>query len=239
MTTLIAIEGVKVRQDDEGRYCLNDLHKAAMAAGKATAAQRPNQFLRTDTVQGFIDALETAQISAVSAVVTKEGRGGGSYAVELVAIRYAAWIDPAFEIQVYETFQALRRGEVELARGSADREKARLESRFLADAVKYSRTDEGKAVSHYHFSNEYDLINRVVLGCSSKQYRERHGLPKGAPIRDHLTPGEVATIAHLQAVDTGLIEAGLSFEQRKRRLSRIYIQRHATRLCSEVQRLEA
>lgn len=238
MTSLIAIEGVKVRQDEEGRYCLNDLHKAAMSAGKASSAQRPAQFLRTETVQAFVQTLTDAQKSA-SVVTIRGGKGQGSYGVELVAIRYAAWLDPAFEVQVYETFQALRRGEIEMARGAAMRERARLESRFLTDAVKYSRLDQGKTVSHYHFSNEYDLVNRVVLGCSSKQYRERHGIPKGVPIRDHLTPGEIETIAHLQHVDTGLIEAGLSFEQRKQRLSRIYMRRHAARLCHEVQRLEA
>lgn len=238
MTTLIAIEGVKVRQDDEGRYCLNDLHKAAMAAGKATLSQRPGEFLKTGSVSAFAQTLTDAKKSA-SVITVRGGKGQGSYGVELVAIRYAAWLDPSFEIQVYETFQALRRGEIEQARGVAMREQARLESRFLADALKFNRTDQGKAVSHYHFSNEYDLINRVVLGCSSKQYRERHGIPKGDSIRDRLTAGEIETITHLQNVDTGLIEAGLSFEQRKQRLSRIYMQRHASRLCAEVQRLEA
>lgn len=230
MTTLIAIEGVKVRQDDEGRYCLNDLHKAAGGQNR----HRPKYWLENQQTQELIDEIE---IGGIPPIQSKQGLG--TFACKELVYAYAMWISATFHLRVIRTFDALVRGQVELARGSADREKARLESRFLADAVKYSRTDEGKAVSHYHFSNEYDLINRVVLGCSSKQYRERHGLPKGTPIRDHLTPGEVATIAHLQAVDTGLIEAGLSFEQRKRRLSRIYIQRHATRLCSEVQRLEA
>lgn len=233
MSVLIAIEGVKVRQDDEGRYCLNDLHKAAGGEQR----HQPRYWLANQQTQELVSYLEVD--SGIPLSVIKGGKAQGTYVCKELVYAYAMWISPAFHLRVIRTFDAVVQGQVELARGSAEREKARLESRFLADAVKYSRTDEGKTVSHYHFSNEYDLINRVALGCSSKQYRERHGLQKGAPIRDHLTPGEVATIAHLQAVDTGLIEAGLSFEQRKQRLSRIYMQRHASRLCAEVQRLEA
>lgn len=232
MTALIAIEGVKVRQDDEGRYCLNDLHKASGGASH----HQPAKYFANQQAKDLIS--EIGDQNAVN-VIRGRGKAQGTYVCKELVYAYAMWISASFHLRVIRTFDAVVQGNVELARGSAEREKARLESRFLADAVKYSRTDEGKTVSHYHFSNEYDLINRVVLGCSSKQYRERHGLQKGAPIRDHLTPGEVATIAHLQAVDTGLIEAGLSFEQRKQRLSRIYMQRHASRLCAEVQRLEA
>lgn len=60
MTALIAIEGVKARQDDEGRYCLNDLHKAAMAAGKATLSQRPGESLKTASVSEFVQTLTDA-----------------------------------------------------------------------------------------------------------------------------------------------------------------------------------
>ena len=31
----------------------------------------------------------------------------------------------------------------------------------------------------YHFSNECDMLNRIVLGMCAKQFREKHGLQKG------------------------------------------------------------
>jgi len=233
MSALMAIEGVKVRQDDEGRYCLNDLHKAS---GREQRHQ-PRYWLANQQTQDLIEELKGD--SGIPLSVIKGGKGQGTYACKELVYAYAMWISPSFNLRVIRTFDALVQGEIEVARGVAMREQARLESRFLTDAVKYSRLDQGKVVKHYHFSNEYDLVNRIVLGCSSRQYRERHGIPRGQPIRDHLTPGEIETIAHLQNVDTGLIEAGLSFEQRKQRLSRIYMRRHAARLCAEVQRLEA
>ena len=40
----VAVNGISVRVDDEGRYNLNDLHAAAVANGEATEQQRPSQF---------------------------------------------------------------------------------------------------------------------------------------------------------------------------------------------------
>ena len=38
----------------------------------------------------------------------------------------------------------------------------------------------------YHFSNECDMINRIVTGMSAKQFRQAHGIEKGKSIR-HLS----------------------------------------------------
>lgn len=235
---IVSLCGVGVRQDAEGRYSLNDLHKAAKAAGKATQAQRPAQFLRTGSVQAFVQTLTDAQKSA-SVVSVRGGKGQGSYGVELVAIRYAAWIDPAFEVEVYSTFQAARKGEIELAEGRASRQAARLEAPFMTDAVKHQRTAQGKDVNHYHFSNEFNLINRIALGMTAKQYRAEHGLSPNDAVRDTMTPCEIKCIEHLQRVNASLIDIGMPYEERKARLNQIYIQRHAAKLCAEVQRLEA
>lgn len=102
-----------IRINSEGMYSLNDLHNVAMASGKATDSQRPSRFLQSDSVKGFISYLESeAQICALKTV-----RGGksGTYAVELVAMKYAGWIDPSYEVQVYQAVQALKRGEIDKA----------------------------------------------------------------------------------------------------------------------------
>ena len=236
--SIMKIDNLKIKMDAEGRYCLNDLHKAAMASNKAVSSQRPGNFLKSSSINSFVQTLTDA--TKIASVVTiKGGREQGTYADELVAIRYAAWIDPVFEIKVYESFQQSKKSQIELAQHQQQREKARLESRFMNDAIKYSRTDKGQEVKHYHFSNEYDLINRIALGMSAKQFRVAHGLAANESIRDYLSPMEMACITHLQSIDTGLIEAGLSYEQRKSKLSRIYTQRYFGRLCDEVKRLEA
>ena len=70
----------------------------------------------------------------------------------------------------------------------------------------------------YHFSNEVDMINRIVTGMSAKQFRQAHGLEKGVSIRPHLTEEQIQLMETLQKVDVGLLVAVPDYEQRKRYL---------------------
>jgi len=108
----------------------------------------------------------------------------------------------------------------------------------LTDAVAHSRKAAGKEAKHFHFSNEFDLINRIALGMPSKAYRAAHCISPSEAIRDHLTPCEIKCIEHLQRVNASLIDVGESYESRKNKLNQIYIQRHSRALLSEIKRLE-
>lgn len=127
----------------------------------------------------------------------------------------------------------------ELEDAKAARQRARLEAPALADAVRYTRLAAGKDLKPYHFSNEFDLINRVVLGGSSKQYRAAHGLAANDPIRDTLTPCQIKAIEHMQRLNASLIDVGMDFDQRKARLHQVFLLRHQRALIAETLRLEA
>ena len=71
----------------------------------------------------------------------------------------------------------------------------------------------------YHFSNECDLINRLVTGMSAKQFREAHGIKKGESIRPFLTPEQIDLMEKLQKADVGLLIACPEYEQRKQLLT--------------------
>jgi hypothetical protein len=230
---MMKIDNLKIKTDAEGRYCLNDLHKAA---GKEPKHQ-PRYWLANIQTQHLI--AEIGSDSGIPLSVIKGGEGQGTYVCKELVYAYAMWISAPFHLKVIRAYDALVNNQVELAKHEQQREKARLESRYLNDAVKYSRTDSGKEVKHYHFSNEYDLINRIALGMTAKQFRINHGIPANESIRDYLSPMELSCITHLQNIDTGLIEADLTYEQRKAKLSRIYTQRYFGRLCDEIKRLEA
>lgn len=70
----------------------------------------------------------------------------------------------------------------------------------------------------YHFSNECDLLNRIVLGMTAKQFRESLGLEKGKSIRPYLRDDQIAMLELLQDVDIGLLLSMPDFQQRKRQL---------------------
>ena len=54
----IALFETTIRQDENGRYCLNDLHKAAMANSQATESQRPANFLKSSGINAFIGVID-------------------------------------------------------------------------------------------------------------------------------------------------------------------------------------
>jgi Rha family phage regulatory protein len=72
----------------------------------------------------------------------------------------------------------------------------------------------------YHYTNEMDMINRLVLGMSARQYREAHGIPKGESIRPHLTKEQLKQIDTLQKVDVGFVLVVPEFEKRKEELKK-------------------
>ncbi|MGN8346336.1 KilA-N domain-containing protein [Pseudomonas sp. SMV71] len=229
-TMSLSLGGVKIRQDLEGRYCLNDLHRAA---GKEKR-HAPSYWLAIQQTGELIAELETTGIP----VVTIEGRNGGTFVMKELVYAYAMWVSAKFHLQVIRTFDAVVIGHIQLVESKQSRERARLEAPALTDAIKHGRLAAGKDIKHYHFSNEFDLINRIALGMPSKAYRAAHCISPTDSIRDHLTPCEIRCIEHLQRVNASLIDVGMDFESRKQKLSQIYIQRHSRALLSEIKRLE-
>jgi Rha family phage regulatory protein len=88
---------------------------------------------------------------------------------------------------------------------------ARHDFPILTEQIKLIH-DEPKA---YHFSNECDMINRLVTGMSAKQFRDAHGIEKGKSIRPYLTPEQVELMEKLQRIDAGLLVAVPEYEKRK------------------------
>nr|WP_299077981.1 Rha family transcriptional regulator [uncultured Fretibacterium sp.] len=98
---------------------------------------------------------------------------------------------------------------------------ARVEFPAFTDAV-MNAYEEPK---FYHFSNEADMINRIVLGMSAKKFRELHGLEKGVSIRPYLSNAEAEAVLALQRADIGLLEVIPEFERRRDVLAGMYTRR--------------
>lgn len=127
MNNPLVIAGVEVAVDQHGRFSLNDLHKAS-CAGKD---KEPSEWKRSDATKRLIEEVEKR--AGNICITTKEGRGGGTFSSEILAVDYAAWVSMPFRIQVYEVFLAYRRGE--LVHSSTPPElRARLDSLVEAKA---------------------------------------------------------------------------------------------------------
>lgn len=84
----------------------------------------------------------------------------------------------------------------------------------------------------YHFSNECDMLNRIVTGMSAKQFREKHGIAKGESIRPFLTEEQIEMLDKLQKADVGLLIAVPDYEQRKRQLEWYYAKLREKAICA-------
>ncbi|MCO6556636.1 MAG: antA/AntB antirepressor family protein [Gilliamella sp.] len=112
-----------------------------------------------------------------------------------------------------------------------NRLKARLKvadySRPMCDALTEQRKALGKSANNTVFTNEFDMINRIVLGTTSSKYKKANNLTGN--IRDHLNEFELNHIAYLENANITLIHIGYDYHQRKSeliKLSHAYLIRH-------------
>jgi Rha family phage regulatory protein len=91
---------------------------------------------------------------------------------------------------------------------------ARQEFPLLTDNIKLAY-DNPKP---YHYSNECDMINRIVLGMTSKQYKIAHDIPSNESIRPYLSEEQIKLLDVLQKVDIGLLFSVSDYHKRKQLL---------------------
>ncbi len=104
--SLPVVAGVQIIVDSEGRYNLNALHRASGNQKKDS----PSYWLALDSTQALVFAVKNK--TTVIPVVSREGRNGGTFAHELLAVSYAGWISPEFQIEVNQTFIDYRTGKL-------------------------------------------------------------------------------------------------------------------------------
>jgi len=101
MSKQLTVCGVAIKQDAEGRYCLNDLHKAA--GGEERHA--PAQWMRHDPYKELEAVI--VRKSTVSPKVSKTGRNGGTFVVKELVYAYAMWVSPEFQLEVIRSYDRL------------------------------------------------------------------------------------------------------------------------------------
>ena len=106
----VFIAGVTIRQDAEGRYCLNDLHRAA----GGLKSHQPSDFLKTQQTKDLIEAISNSDNNRNIPVISIPGRFGGTYVVKELVYAYANWISPTFYLDVIHTYDAVVSGSFDM-----------------------------------------------------------------------------------------------------------------------------
>ena len=98
----LTIAGIEIHKDQDGRFSLNDFHRAAGGEDRHS----PWRFARTDGYQGLVEVL-TPEMEFAPARVRKGGVAPGTYACKELVYAYAMWISPVFSLHVIRTFDAV------------------------------------------------------------------------------------------------------------------------------------
>ncbi|MBK0004359.1 KilA-N domain-containing protein [Erwinia sp. S38] len=154
MNQLLVIDGVSVRQDKDGRYCLNDLHRTAGGEDRHS----PNRWTRTESYTGLINEL-TPYLAFAPAEVQRGGLQPGTYVCKELVYAYAMWISPAFHLKVIRTFDAVVTGHT--------------------NHSAHDMTQAGITLIGF-MRKELNLSNSSVLGACQK-LQNAVGLPNLAP----------------------------------------------------------
>lgn len=106
----LVVANTAIRQDEGGRYCLNDLHKAAGGENR----HRPSLWLENQQTQELIEEIAKAGIPALEqnqpVSVIRGGSSPGTYVCKELVYAYAMWISPKFHLAVIRAFDALVTG---------------------------------------------------------------------------------------------------------------------------------
>ncbi|EES3796584.1 TPA: KilA-N domain-containing protein [Escherichia coli] len=104
MTTQITISDIAIHQDNDGRYSINDLHKASGAEHR----HLPNYWLELQQTKELIEEILNTGIPVITPpVVSRKGRNGGTYVCKELVYAYAMWISAAFSLRVIRAYDAL------------------------------------------------------------------------------------------------------------------------------------
>lgn len=106
----LVIGEFSIRQDDEGRYCINDLHKA----GGGLEKHKPSNFLRNEQTKDLIQEIEQNIMmlksenhnSGAINVIRGRGKDQGTYVVEDLVYSYAMWISAKFHLMVIRAYRS-------------------------------------------------------------------------------------------------------------------------------------
>lgn len=176
------------------------------------------EFLRSEPVNQYIQVILNEGISHIKKrddlIRTKKGRKGGTFLHSELAFEFAGWCSPIFRRNLHKWAE-------QKIREAAEWKRKRLEAKTGFLPMTEAILKNHDPAMHYHFSNEADLINRIVLGMPAKQYRKIHGVEH---VRDAVSAAELVEIERLQRINTGLIEIDMGYSERKEHLTRCHQQ---------------
>ena len=149
-------------------------------------------------------------------IISKSGRGGGTFAHPDIAMEFASWISAEFKLYLIQDYKRLKSDEnSKLSLGwNLNREISKINYKIHTDAIKeYLLKDLTNEQLSYKYASEADMLNVALFNKRAKQWREENPDLKGN-MRDYASLNELLVLANMESYDAILIGKGMEQKER-------------------------
>ncbi len=164
-------------------------------------------------------------------IVSKAGRYGGTYAHSDIAMSFATWISPEFQLYIMKDYRRLKTNENSRLslNWNLNREISKLNYRIHTDAIKENLIPPELTPIQigYTYANEADMLNVVLFGKTAKQWKDENSTAKGN-VRDEATLNQLLILANLESYNAVLISQGKNQKERMELLRQLTVQQLQT-----------
>jgi hypothetical protein len=190
----IFLANIEISKDADGRFCLNDLHRASGGAKR----HQPSNWLRLDQTKELIEELRkslnlsvpgipgTERIKDLEPVVTARGFvDQGTFVTKELVYAYAMWVSPAFNLRVIRTFDKWVAQQVQDLTRSLDQARTQLALPDPAEFVPVKRVreleDHVSALQGTLYRKRQTAEQRARFKREFETWAARNGVPMAKP----------------------------------------------------------
>ena len=172
-------------------------------AGKNAFTMSPEKWIKTTNAKG---------------IVSKRGRyDGGTYAHSDIAMSFATWISPEFQLYIMKDYRRLKSDESSRLslNWNLNREISKLNYRVHTDAIRDNLIPPELTPQQIHFTyaSEADLLNVALFGMTAKEWRDANK-GKTGNIRDYAIINQLLVLANIESYNAILIRQNKSQSER-------------------------
>ena len=156
--------------------------------------------------------------TGATGITVKRGRySSGTYAHTDIAMSFATWISPEFQLYLMKDYRRLKSDESSRLslNWNLKRELSKINYRIHTDAIKNNLIppELTSAQIHFTYASEADLLNVALFGKTAKEWRDENPDMRGN-IRDEATIDQLLVLANIESYNAILIGQGKAQSER-------------------------
>jgi len=157
-------------------------------------------------------------------IISKQGRGGGTYAHRDIALEFGTWLSPKLKLLMIKEFQRLKAQEEHMLIWDSRRYLSKVNYRLHTSAIKDNLLQASTlptSKTGMIYADEADLLNVIVFGKTAAEWRLAEGkkTDAGTNQRDYATIDQLVLLANLENINSMYISQGKPQYERLRLLS--------------------